>query len=558
MKNTNYTNIDKIKIALEYKQEIWDAARTLYTSLPISYLTAFGKVIKYVTEKDKQSIFEISDDCMDDLNDYETCNLAKTLIGQEGKIADELKDALKCNKIEYFTKKRIKTLKTIKKKSYLGNFNFYTQVYTKNNKTFEELRDEYKNNDKKTMLKYEFLNYIRFMDIEKKKQSKKYSVSRDLDKDVYYETVEGRLAKIKKWQFKKYIKKGIIGYNFKALEGIPEGIYVKPMKLINKTIPSAQENFKLLIASCFEGIKECHMVIDTDFKTAYDPYYNNHQDTDGDKASNYSCMSGEGKRAQEFYGKINGCKVVRWETKDGEQVGRCIMYEWNGKRHFIRIYGRFEYHRTMINMLEAQMNEGDLFGRNKAIEDIKLSTNMNYDTNTMYLDGNRYGLKDEGGNFYMVADKYDCDCKTTGGDSLESLLEDSATCEHCGRRSSTDDGIWINDYFYCDAECAEADGWRCCERCGEWEHEDDSIYVEGAGYYCCETCARNAGYDYDDYNNEWTDAGNLGETADGRYRTTQAGAADYYNVDEDQVEWNIDHWENLEEKTAEHKGVEND
>ena len=555
-KITEYTIIEKLNIALRYNKEICEAARILYTRLPLSYLTSYAKVLKYITEQDKLNIFDIENTGLEDETEFTKFNFIKTIANCNENLLKKLTNQLKCKDIKTFTKKRIKKLNNLIKKDYMGNFIFYSKIYDRKYYSFEELKEKYRN--QKEILKEEFLHYIEYTDVEKKKQSKKYSVSRDLDKDIYYETTEGKLAKIKKWQFKKYLKNGDITSCFKALKIIPEGIFVKPMKLINKTIPKANESMKLLLASLFEGIKECKMVIDTDFKTAYDEYYNNHQDTDGDKASNYSCMSGEGTRAQEFYGKIHGCKVVRWETDDGEQVGRCIMYEWNGRRHFIRIYGRFDYHRTMINMLEEQMKEEDLFGRNKAIEDIKLSTDMNYDTNTMYLDGNRYGLKDEGGNFYMVADKYDCDCKTTGGDSLESLLEDGSVCDHCGRRRANDDGIWIHDYFYCDSECAEADGWRCCERCGEWEKEDDCIWVEGAGYYCCESCARSAGYDYDDYNNEWTDAGELGPTADGRYITTREGAADYYNVEEDMVEWDDDHWVNLEEKTAERKGEEND
>ena len=165
---------------------------------------------------------------------------------------------------------------------------------------------------------------------------------------------------------------------------------------------------------------------------------------------------------------------------------------------------------------------------------------MDWDTQVMYLDGNRYGIKEEDGKFYMVADKYDCDCKTTSGDSLESLMEESSVCERCGSRVANDEGIWVHDYFYCDAECAENDGWRCCERCGEWEHENDSIYIEGVGYYCCEGCARSAGYEYDNYNNEWIESDELGLTDDGRYNTTKYGAASYYDVEEEEVEWDCD------------------
>lgn len=555
----SYTDAEMIKITAKYGEEIYGAAKLLYTTMPWTFLSAFVKVIEYVTNPTINSVFEASDEMLYETEPWAKYSFLKEIGSKDEYIRNMIENAISCEKEQNFTIKRIKALKTLKKKSNLNNFVFYTKIYGNKNDTYEELKHQYRDTGSKQKLKEEFLNYIKYTNIDKqRKQSKRYTVSRDLDKDVYYETTEGRLAKIKGYLFKKYQKKCKIDYFNKAHDVIPEGIIVKPMKLINKAMPKAGEGMKLLLASLFEGLKECHMVIDTDFNKAYSPYYTSHQDTDGDKASNYSCMSGEGDRAQYFYGKIHGCKVVRWELADGEQVGRCLMYEWNGRRHFIRIYGRYEYHRTMINMLEAQMKEGDLFGRNIKINDIKLKTDMDWDTEAMYLDGNYYGLRNEGDDWYMVADKYDTDCKTTSGETLESLVEDMSTCERCGRRRANGDGIWIEDYFYCDSECAEEDGWRCCERCGEWVHEDDAIWVEGVGYYCCAECANRAGYYFDNYNNEWKDQDDLGETDDGRYYTTREGAADYYGVDEDEVEWDSNNgWWKRPEQEQQTKGEEN-
>lgn len=566
-----YTNLEKIKFLMDYNKETQMINKYMYIMSPRNSKYTFTKMAETLFGNEKianllDETIEYEDDKKNFYNDIAAFKdyFNKDFIG-------EIKDLLKNIKVKHenILKKRLKKMRMIILINQKEKRNLYEQFYSDRyaSYTFEDFRNVYQSEDSKVLLAERFLKYISNTEINKRKQSKMYSVSRDMDKDAYYITNEERLAKIKKWLLLKYMKKGIIDKNYRANKAIDEGIIIKPMKLINKVIPKANENMKLMIASLFEGIKECKMVIDTDFKKAYDPYYQNHQDTDGDKASNYSCMSGEGDRAQEFYGKIHGCKVVRWETEDGDQVGRCIMYEWNNRRHFIRIYGLYPYHRTMINMLEAQMKEGDLFGRNCALENICLDTDMDWDTEVMYLDGQRYGIKEEDGQFYMVADKYDLDCKETGGNSIEDILDDTSVCEHCGHRISNDEGIWIDDYFYCDSECANNDGYYSCERCGEWKHKDDMICIDN-NYYCCEECARRAGYEYDNYYDEWTDEDDLGETDDGEYKTTKDGAAEYYGVDEDEVKWDCDNccWkrpaqvedEQNEQKQNEIKGENND
>ena len=543
MTKTNYTNEEKIKFLLNNK-DARIAGRYLYVFRPESSRVCFAKVVETIFGEEKIS------NILEKIPQYEADKVyfydsIVNLEEQTNKVfyntIKELIDKIEI-KNENTLKKRAKKIRNIVWNQLNSEkYRLYKYLYSDEyaNYSLSDFREIFRSDDQKERLKSMFLKYIENTDLVKRKQSKKYSVSRDMDKDTYYVTSEGKLAKIRTWLYLKHRKKCNITTDKRAVKEIAEGIIVKPMKLINKIMPKANENMKLMIASLFEGLKECTMIIDENFKKAYDPCYQSHQDTDGDKASNYSCMSYEGTRAQEFYGKINGCHVVRWETKDGEQIGRCIMYEWEGKRHFIRIYGLYPYHRTMINMLEAQMKEGDLFGRNVKLDGIKLPTTMDDETALMYLDGNRYGLREENGTWYMVADKYDIDSKTTGGETIEEMLEDTCNCEHCGRRYSTDDGYWVFDNFYCCTECAHEDGYYECERCGEWVHEDDAIVING-NYYCCETCAHNAGYEYDNYNEEWTDQDELGETDDGRYYTTKYGASDYYGVDEDEVEWDCE------------------
>jgi hypothetical protein len=182
------------------------------------------------------------------------------------------------------------------------------------------------------------------------------------------------------------------------------------------------------------------------------------------------------------------------------------------------------------------MREGDLFGRKSKLDGIKLPTYMNDDTEMMYLDGNRYGLRNEDDKWYLVADDYDTDCKTTSGERLETVTYDSSTCEECGHRRNNEDGIWIGDYFYCCEECAERAGYVRCDRCGRWEHTDDAVFVDD-NWYCDSECAERAGYGYDTYNEEWTLSEDLGYTEQKEFYTTREGAASFYDVDENDIEW---------------------
>jgi hypothetical protein len=536
MKPKNITGLEKIKY-LMMDENIEFVTKWLYLYKSETNTSCYTKVARTIFGEEK--IADLFGDQPiyngEELTKYDAIRNMKNT-----PIYDDIKDLFNPVEVKHMNwlKKRSQKIRNKVKLTMNGKIGLYTHLYADRYKdyTLEDFKTIYRSDSSKMKLKKDFLKYIENTDINKKKQSERYSVSRDLDKDVYYVTNEGRLAKIKKWLYKKYRKKCMIDTDGNATDVLAEGIIIKPMKLINKVIPKANNGMKMMIASLFEGIKECEMIIDTDFKKAYDPIYSSHQDTDGDKASNYSCMSGLGTNAQNFYGKIHGCKVVRWQTKDGEQVGRCIMYEWKDRRHFIRIYGEYPYHRTMINMLEAQMTENDLFGRNKKIDDIQLATDIDYDTKVMYLDGNCYGLRDKNGKWYVVADDYDFDCKTTSENTLGEELDDTSVCERCGRRQSSDDGYWIDDYFYCCEDCAHEDGWYQCERCGEWVHEDDMIEIDG-NIYCSSSCAERAGYRHDNYYDEWISECDIGETDDRRYNTSREGAAEYYGVDADEVEW---------------------
>jgi len=375
-------------------------------------------------------------------------------------------------------------------------------------------------------LRTAFLTVTKYTETNHRKKSQRYTVSRDLDKDAFYISAKGRLAKLPLYKINKYIKQGLMVEDhgeLRAKDEIPDGQYVKVGSYLQKYFPKVPKEKREQLQKSFEEIRPCHMVIDTDFKKAYDPIYNNYQDTDGDRASNYSCMSGYGEYAQQFYGGIHGCKIVRWETDKGDQVGRCIMYEYNGQRHFVRIYGLYEYHRTMINLLTNEMKENDLFGRGYSIKDLELETDWTDETKSMYLDGpygvRRVSREDEQGTWYtkykVVERGWDFDCKSTSHDTLDYEEDSYYTCEHCGERVHEDDVWWAGDNTYCSEECANNDGWYRCHWCDEWEYQDDGIFIDEY-FYCCDACARREGYELCENCGEWGDKERMIEI-DGEY-----------------------------------------
>ena len=255
----------------------------------------------------------------------------------------------------------------------------------------------------------------------------------DFQRYYFYIAKNGRLAYVARQKAQTLIKRGKI-VNFKATEEIKGGVYVKHRRIIADLNRSGRQLYSPVqraLEYYFDEQLPCKMIIDTDFRKAYEPTYHGCMSTDGDLANEESCMSGRGNEAQEFYGGIHGCKVARFETEDGEQVGRCIMYEYNDIRHFIRIYGRGLYHRTMLNFIKDNMKENDLFGRSESIKGLRLETDWDDDTPNMYLDGNRYGItKTEDG--WVVTTDYNYNGKSTSDETLEYVYEDGEyyTCEH--------------------------------------------------------------------------------------------------------------------------------
>lgn len=327
---------------------------------------------------------------------------------------------------------------------------------------------------------------------------------------LYYISYDGRLARVintaKNPQGARLLKNKTIeadGWGLlRANEEISYGQYVKTRPLIKELDPGEKWSEYVCenIAKYLDGGLECTMIIDRDFESAYEPDYDDNFCLDGDLVTGQSCMSGMGEYAQEFYGGIHGCKVVRFENSEGEQVGRCIMYEYNGVRHFIRIYAYRDYARCALRLLRKEMKEGDLFGREFAIPDMCLSTDWDTSTHTMYLDGNRYGVNISDMSVVNTRDRgYDFDFKTTANEEISEYLEDAGweQCESCGEWFDTDscDAVEVDGYHYCCEECAGNDGCVECAQCGDWHRNDeDGYYTPDGDWCCCRDCLESRGY----------------------------------------------------------------
>lgn len=342
----------------------------------------------------------------------------------------------------------------------------------------------------------------------------------DWQKLYFYQATNGRLAYVSRSHVNKLLRdKKIV--NRKATTTIPKGVVVKHRRVLSSfTNGRCEGRFSCRtisrLESYFDEQKPCKMIIDKKFDVAYAPQYNENFCTDGDKATGTSCMSCRGADAQKFYGGIEGCSVARFETDDGEQVGRCIVYEYDGIRHFIRVYAKGCYQRTCLNFIEKEMKENDIFGRGDGILRMRLKTDWTGETPNMYLDGNHYGIS-RVGDEYLISTDYDFDGKSTSSCSIEEVMDDcDGICDHCGRRCYEDDEyFWIGDYCYCCTDCARADGYMTCSNCGEWVYEDDAIKTEGDEVFCCSRCAEQSSFYKCPVCNKYTYDDNLYESEDG-------------------------------------------
>lgn len=381
------------------------------------------------------------------------------------------------------------------------------------------------------------------------------------DENLWYLTYNGRIGKCsyigeKRWGM-THLNSGTIGWDrglcvFVATREINgEGCsFVRHRPIINRIGSNWQAGWISKIEEYFDGGVDCTMTIDRDFKTAYEPIYDDNDSVlDYDCVCGYSCMSGRGDDAQKFYGAIEGCSVVRFEDADGNQVGRCLVYEYDGHRHFMRLYAKREYQNKANIMIKAMMKDGDVRGREDYIADLRLRVDWDNDTKNMYLDG-PYGISIDNDKLYLQLN-YDYMFHSTSDDYTCFEKMGVNRCSQCGRlhrcfkvfgqyfccaQCARDAGLvkckycgdWFNPLYgdhvqidgnwYCCDSCARSDGYRQCKHCGKWSYNDSMIHSLQQDFYCNDECALADGCKIDEitgyYTDDWVRVGNTNKYVD--------------------------------------------
>ena len=344
------------------------------------------------------------------------------------------------------------------------------------------------------------------------------------DDNLWYLTYDGKIGKClytgeNRWATKHLDNEDIIfdegiGIYVANREINGEGCcFVRQRPILARIGTEWSSDWLSKIEEYFDGGIDCHMIIDQNFEIAYEPTYDDSSSVlDGDFVCGYSCMSGRGADAQRFYGGIEGCYVARFEDADGNQVGRCIVYKFNGQRHFIRLYAKREYQNKANMLIKAEMHENDIRGRDEHIDGLCLPTHWDEHTTNMYLDGNAYGAEIVEGELCVAVD-YSYGLKSTSDDYLFEKLGLNR-CAHCGKLHRC---FYADQDYYCSAACARADGLIKCDECGMWFRPDDGVVIDSKHQYCCSSCARRNGFRQCKHCQDWHYADDMLMTIQGEY-----------------------------------------
>ena len=121
--------------------------------------------------------------------------------------------------------------------------------------------------------------------------------------------------------------------------------------------------------------------------------------------------------------------------------------------------------------------------------------------------------------------------------------EDKVVCAHCECEIDESTAICINGEFYCDNDCAEAEGWHYIEEYEDWYNENDSDLSQD---YDDDTWHLTEDGYVDEYDNNWYYGDPEVEAEDGtKYWSTEHAIDNEYDQDEngnwyprDEMLWN--------------------
>lgn len=151
-----------------------------------------------------------------------------------------------------------------------------------------------------------------------------------------------------------------------------------------------------------------------------------------------------------------------------------------------------------------------------------------------------------------------CGCTHHEEGNINCCGGEKRACDYCGERRDEDDGIWINDNWYCCHDCAYDAGYRWCDdideyvyqddcycdtRTGEWFYRtDDMVETEDGNIYQNSESAINDDYNCDD-NGNWY-------PADEVYEDAYTGAYFHAESSDDVFEFNGNYYMSLENARA--------
>jgi hypothetical protein len=185
------------------------------------------------------------------------------------------------------------------------------------------------------------------------------------------------------------------------------------------------------------------------------------------------------------------CKAYGIKVNE-KLVARAIAWFVDDKKYLSRIYAN-GYDNALDMKRWGEENGFEIYPcLPESISPIKSfdsSAGIPYIDGMLSIDANGVLWGEEADHLDLVC------CHRTDMSSFDERTANNCACDWCGDLVSTEESIVCGDSTYCSTDCASNSGWKSCDRCGDYFHEndDDSVFTDN-GYYCSESCANRDDY----------------------------------------------------------------
>lgn len=262
-----------------------------------------------------------------------------------------------------------------------------------------------------------------------------------------------------------------------------------------------------------------------------------------DKSSIVYYVIDEHYEGDDYYTQLKMNRCMFCVNEDGNLLLESRVYpdgRDNGDKGLARQF-RDVMQRT-ISLVYGKNNLWKLEKGSRVCRDYTITSGTHYKDYTEYDDGNiSFNEEVDRENVKMIYIGHDPICPICGyeHDKSESIICDdcdgeTVCCDHCGDRININEAIRTNDgNYYCDSDCAEADGYVRCEDDDEWYQEDEVYYCEDDGCYHKEdNCYK------DEYDGYYYSGSPEIETSDGNYyHSEETAIEDGYEREYFSDEW---------------------